>query len=89
MAALNMDVPPYVMAAGHYAKAFGINKVGLARRGFSESAISAIKKAYMIIYHKHLTIEEAIPQIEELAQKESAVQPLLDFIKENGRGIVR
>lgn len=89
MAALNMDVPPYVMAAGHYAKPFGINKVGLARRGFSESAISAIKKAYMIIYHKHLTIEEAIPKLEELAQSESAVTPLLDFIKENGRGIVR
>lgn len=89
MAALNMDVPPYVMAAGHYAKPFGINKVGLARRGFSESAISAIKKAYMIIYHKHLTVEEAIPKLEELAQSESAVTPLLDFIKENGRGIVR
>ncbi len=89
MAALNMDVPPYVMAAGHYAKPFGINKVGLARRGFSESTISAIKKAYMIIYHKHLTIEEAIPKLEELAQSESAVIPLLDFIKENGRGIVR
>ena len=89
MAALNMDVPPYVMAAGHYAKPFGINKVGLARRGFSESTISAIKKAYMIIYHKHLTIEEAIPKLEELAQSESAVTPLLDFIKENGRGIVR
>ena len=89
MAALNMDVPPYVMAAGHYAKPFGINKVGLARRGFSESAISAIKKAYMIIYHKHLTIEEAIPKLEELAQSESVVTPLLDFIKENGRGIVR
>ena len=89
MAALNMDVPPYVMAAGHYAKPFGINKVGLARRGFSESAINAIKKAYMIIYHKHLTIEEAIPQLEELAAKESAVQTLVDFIKVNGRGIVR
>ncbi len=89
MAALNMDVPPYVMAAGHYAKPFGINKVGLARRGFSESAINAIKKAYMIIYHKHLTIEEAIPQLEELAQKESAVQVMIDFLKENGRGIIR
>ncbi len=89
MAALNMDVPPYVMAAGHYAKPFGINKVGLARRGFSDSAVSAIKKAYMIIYHKHLTVEEAIPLLEELAQKEIAVQPMVDFIKENGRGIVR
>ena len=89
MAALNMDVPPYVMAAGHYAKAHGINKVGLARRGFSEQAINAIRKAYMIIYHKHKTIEEAIPLLEELAKQESAVTPLVDFIKASGRGIVR
>ena len=89
MAALNMDVPPYVMAAGHYAKAHGINKVGLARRGFSESAINAIKKAYMIIYHKKLKIEEAIPLVQDLADKEQAVQILVDFLKESGRGIVR
>lgn len=89
MAALNMDVPPYVMAAGHYAKPFGINKVGLARRGFSDSAISAIKKAYMTIYHKHMTIEDATAAIEEMAKEEPALNILLDFIKENGRGIVR
>ncbi|MBO6258992.1 MAG: acyl-ACP--UDP-N-acetylglucosamine O-acyltransferase [Succinivibrio sp.] len=89
MAALNMDVPPYVMAAGHYAKPFGINKVGLQRRGFSKEAISAIFKAYMIIYKQHKTLEEAIPELEELAKDQSEVQPLVDFIKEDGRGIVR
>lgn len=89
MAALNMDVPPYVMAAGHYAKAYGINKVGLARHGFTDEQISSIKKAYMIIYHKHLTIEEAIPLLEELAKTDAVVQPLVDFVKVNGRGIVR
>lgn len=89
MAALNMDVPPYVMAAGHYAKAYGINKVGLARNGFSEAQISAIKKAYMVIYHKHLTVEECLPQLQELADKEPAVKPLLNFLQVSGRGIVR
>lgn len=89
MAALNMDVPPYVIAAGHYAKAYGINKVGLSRRGFSEEEIAAVKKAYMIVYHKKLTIEEAIPQLEEIAQKEPVVRPFLEFIKQDGRGIVR
>lgn len=89
MAALNMDVPPYVMAAGHYAKAYGINKVGLARRGFSEEQISAIKKAYGIFYLKHKTVEESLPLLEELAAQEPVVQPFIDFIKANGRGIIR
>lgn len=89
MAALNMDVPPYVMAAGHYAKAYGINKVGLARRGFTEEQISAIKKAYSIFYLKHKTLEEALPLLEELAEKEAVVKPFVDFVKANGRGIIR
>lgn len=89
MAALNMDVPPYVMAAGHYAKPFGINKVGLQRRGFSSEAIRAISKAYMIIYKHHLTIEEALEQLKELAKEYQEVQPLIDFISHNGRGIIR
>ncbi len=89
MAALNMDVPPFVMAAGHYAKPFGINKVGLARRGFNEDTIRAIKKAYMIIYHKKNTIEEAIPQVQDLANEHPQLQELVDFLKQSGRGIVR
>ena len=89
MAALNMDVPPYVMAAGHYAKPFGINKVGLQRRGFSKEAISAIVQAYFFLYKKHLTLEESIEEIEKLANEHVEVKPLLDFLKENGRGIVR
>jgi len=89
MAALNMDVPPYVMAAGHYAKPFGINKVGLQRRGFSKEAISGIFQAYMLLYKKHLTLEEALPEIEKLASEIKEVQPFYDFIKSNGRGIIR
>ena len=89
MAALNMDVPPYVMAAGHYAKPFGINKRGLQRRGFSDEAISAIFKSYMLLYKKHLTIEDAIVEIEKIAADFEEVKPLVDFLKEHGRGIVR
>ncbi|MCR5537507.1 MAG: acyl-ACP--UDP-N-acetylglucosamine O-acyltransferase [Succinivibrio sp.] len=89
MSALNMDVPPYVMAAGHYAKPFGINKVGLQRRGFSKESISAIFKAYLIIYKQHKTLEEAVEEIAEMAKTESALTPLVEFLKESGRGIVR
>ena len=77
------------MAAGHYAKPFGINKVGLQRRGFSKEAISGIFQAYMLLYKKHLTLEEALPEIEKLASEIKEVQPFYDFIKSNGRGIIR
>lgn len=89
MAALNMDVPPYVMAAGHYAKACGINRVGLLRRGFTEEQVNAIRRAYMVIYHKHNTVAQAVEQLEEMAKTEPVVTPLVEFLKVSGRGIVR
>ena len=89
MAALNKDVPPYVMAAGHYAKPFGVNSEGLKRRGFTPEAISAVKKAYKLRYRQGLTVEEAMAELTALAAEEAAVQPLVDFLKQNERGIVR
>ena len=78
-----------MLSAGHYAKPFGINKRGLQRRGFSDEAISAIFKSYMLLYKKHLTIEDAIVEIEKIAADFEEVKPLVDFLKEHGRGIVR
>lgn len=89
MAALNMDVPPYVIAAGHYAKPFGINKIGLQRRGFTKEAITAISEAYRIIYNQHKTIEEAVPLLDKLAERHPEVRPMAGFLRESKRGIVR
>ena len=89
MAALNMDVPPYVMAAGHYAKPFGVNVVGLQRRGFTSAEIMAIRRAYRIIYREDLQIKEALVKLEGMIEEFPCVKPLVDFIKVSERGIIR
>jgi len=89
MAALNMDVPPYVMAAGHYAKPFGVNVVGLQRRGFTSAQIMAIRRAYRIIYREDLQIKEALVKLEGMTEEFPCIQPLVDFIKVSERGIIR
>lgn len=89
MAALNQDVPPFVMAAGHYAKPFGINKEGLKRRGFSPESISAIRKAYMVIYKQGKTVEEAVVELETMQESEPSIGLLVDFLRNSGRGICR
>ncbi|WP_344956095.1 acyl-ACP--UDP-N-acetylglucosamine O-acyltransferase [Zobellella aerophila] len=88
-AALNKDVPPYVMAAGLYAKPFGVNSEGLRRRGFSKEAISAIKQSYKEIFRSGKTIAEVLPVLEELNKSQPEVGILIEFLKENERGIIR
>ena len=87
---IHKDVPPFITAAGYRAEPSGINSEGLRRRGFSEEAIMATKKAYRALYRKDLTVQDALLEIEPLAQEFSHLQILVDFLKvSTQRGILR
>ena len=83
------DVPPYVKVWGNRAKAYGINKEGLKRRGFSLETIGALHQAYKIIYKQNFTTEQAIENLCELTAKFVEVQQLVTFLRQSTRGIVR
>lgn len=88
-AAIGKDVPAYVMVAGHPAAAKTINAEGLRRRGFSADEISALNKAFKIIYRRGLTTEQALQELAELTLTCERVRPLLDSVRNSTRGIVR
>lgn len=83
------DLPPYIMAQGNPAKPRTINVEGLKRRGFSQDDITAIKKAFRLLYKKDLRLEEALIEMQHLANHNNKVQPMIDFIKSSNRSIVR
>ena len=62
---LDRDLPPYVKAAGHMAKPYGINGTGLSRRGFSADTISALKRAYRTVYRSTLLREDMLRALRE------------------------
>jgi UDP-N-acetylglucosamine acyltransferase len=86
---LTQDLPPYILAAGNMAKPYGLNLRELKRRGFSEQTITALKRAYKLVYRSGLTLNEAKASIDRLAHGSPEVQGFLDFISVRGRGIIR
>jgi UDP-N-acetylglucosamine acyltransferase len=87
--AVSQDIPPYVSAAGNRAKLYGLNLVGLKRRGFSDEAIANLKKTYRIIFRSGLILEEALSKVKaELADSPEAMH-LMEFMKNSKRGITR
>lgn len=87
--AVSLDIPPYVSAAGNRAQLYGLNLIGLKRKGFTEQSISHLKKAYKIIFRSGMTQEEALKQVaEELACSPEALA-LVEFIKSSKRGVTR
>lgn len=87
--AISKDVPPYVLVSGHMAKPYGLNTEGLKRHGFSSDAINALKKAYKLLYRSNLSLDDAISQIDELANQYEEVKLMVEFLKKCKRGVIR
>jgi UDP-N-acetylglucosamine acyltransferase len=87
--AVNKDIPPYVMAAGNYAKLYGLNLTGLKRRGFSEVTIKALKDTYRIIFRSSLLLDVALEKVKQEVEDLPEVRHFGEFIKNSKRGIAR
>lgn len=81
------DVPPYLKVAGYYAKPYGLNTVGLQRRGFADAVLKELRRAYKVIYRNSLTVAQAVEELQKVAVPE--VRQLMEFIQSSQAGIVR
>jgi UDP-N-acetylglucosamine acyltransferase len=86
---IEKDVPPFVKVSGYYAKPFGLNTVGLKRKGFSVETLANVRRAYKTIYRKGLTVKAALVELAEMAKTCEEINVLIDFISSSQRGIVR
>jgi len=69
------------------ARIFGVNSVGLVRRGFSADTINQLKRAYRYLVQVNTT--HALAQIEADPTLTSAdVRYLVDFIRTSQRGAI-
>lgn len=83
------DIPPYILASGNFAKPYGLNLVGLKRRGFSEETISTLKEAYRIVYRSSLLLKDALEKIRNEVPDLPEVRHFTEFIENSPRGICR
>lgn len=88
---VSQDIPPYLLAQGNHAYVIGLNSIGLKRRGFTDFQLSQLKTAYRIIYRQGKSIEEAIAELEQLAQTTTTASLFVEFLRRSDvkRGIVR
>jgi UDP-N-acetylglucosamine acyltransferase len=83
------DIPPYVIAAGNHAKLYGLNLIGLKRRGFSAESIAALKEAYRIVFRSSLRLSVALAKVKAEVADLTEVRNFVAFIAASERGICR
>ena len=83
------DILPFLLVSGNEPKTYGLNKVGLERRGFGKEKIESLLKAYKMIFRKSLNTAEAIIALKNLLEDCAEVEYFIEGLQRAQRGIVR
>tara|TARA_Y100000589_G_C27146349_1_gene627002 strand:+ start:264 stop:1052 length:789 start_codon:yes stop_codon:yes gene_type:complete len=85
--AVNKDLPPFCLASGNYARAIGLNRVGLRRIGMDRQLIDTLAKAFRILVQRRKSPN--LDELSYLAEQFNEVREFIDFVRQSKRGILR
>ncbi len=85
---VTQDVLPFSLtSAKRENKAFGVNKVGLERRGFSAKRLAMLQKAYRLLLAAKMNTTQALEKMRALEGDDVAL--LVRFIERSQRGVIK
>ncbi len=83
------DIPPYSTCDGHPARVYGLNLIGLRRKGVSHDSIKQIDQAFRVIFNSGFSAKHAVEKLEAELSKSEEVAYLVNFVKTSERGLAR
>jgi UDP-N-acetylglucosamine acyltransferase len=86
---VNKDIPPFVIAEGHWASMRATNRVGLRRAGYDVAAVRNIDRAVRLLLKTSLTVQQALGEIEGDCAHCAEIERLLEFARSSKKGLAR
>ena len=87
---ITQDVPPFSkIVTERETKSFGINTIGLERKGFPKERLDALKQAYRLLLRSKLNTSQAVEEMKKTLSDSADVKELIQFIESAERGIVK
>lgn len=83
------DALPFALTVGNHARCYGLNKVGVRRRGYASETIAALHHAFTLLLASKLNTTQALARIREEIRDSSEVDELIRFIETSKRGVVK
>ena len=87
---ITQDVLPFSMtSAARNTNAYGLNKVGLERRGFSKERLRQLHHAYKLLQASKLNTSQALEKLKAEPDRGEDVDLLIRFIEASERGVIK
>jgi UDP-N-acetylglucosamine acyltransferase len=90
---ITQDVLPYSLTSvARDNHAYGLNKVGLERKGFTPEELKQLRAAYRVLVGGRNNVSQALDQLRaklEAGEAGEHVRYLVDFVSRSERGVIR
>ncbi|MGI9100835.1 MAG: acyl-ACP--UDP-N-acetylglucosamine O-acyltransferase [Terriglobales bacterium] len=87
---ITQDVLPFSKtSAARENRAYGLNSVGLKRRGFSEERLKQLHHAYRVLLASKLNTSQALAKLKSERDLGADVELLIRFLESSERGVIK
>jgi UDP-N-acetylglucosamine acyltransferase len=87
---ITQDVPPFSrVVTERDTKSYGVNTIGLERKGFSEERLKVLQRAFRLLLRSKMNTTQALAEMRKLFGESDDVRELIRFIESAERGIVK
>lgn len=83
------DAPPFAIIQGNHAKCYGLNRVGMKRRGYSAETIQKLNHAFHLLLSAKLNTTQAVERMKAEINGCPEADLLISFIEDSKRGVVK
>ena len=83
------DAMPFAIIPGNHATCYGLNRLGVKRRGYPKESIDDLNRAFHLLLSAKLNTTQALEKIREEIKGCKEVDLLTDFIESSKRGVVK
>lgn len=84
---VTMDALPFVKTVGQKPASYGLNTIGLKRKGFSKESLDRLGRAIRLLTRSGLNTRQALERLREEADGDPDVAYLIAFVESAKRGI--
>lgn len=86
---ITQDALPFVKTVGMKPACYGVNRIGLERKGFSSEQVKRLEAAYRLLVRSRLGREEALERMQSELGDDPEVAYLIEFVASSQRGVVK
>ena len=86
---ITRDTLPFVKTVGAKPACYGVNRIGLERKGFSAEELQTLERAYRILVRSKLNTSQAVDKLRSDLGDSRHVVHLIEYIEASHRGVIR